>query len=239
MGGCGFPMAAAPLQNHIGNIGRSKEMDINIYALELEETNPKAHQFFCQNFYYWMQSVMEANQAFKDMGDTSRILSLDDIQERMEDWIGVLNQTQSPIEEILAAGLLFSVDGYQDIKFDWFPGSTQELKREGWGAVFSCQGHVETYRPDFVITCYCNGREKQIAIECDGHDFHEKTKQQAQRDKARDRVFAKKGITLLRFTGSEIYKDPRACIEEIESVVNNELEDLMHLEGLINRRIRK
>ena len=45
-----------------------------------------------------------------------------------------------------------------------------------------------------------------IAVECDGHEFHEKTKQQAARDKARDRD---------RFTGSEIWKDPGACADEV------------------------
>ena len=51
-------------------------------------------------------------------------------------------------------------------------------------------------------------------IECDGHDYHERTKEQAARDKKRDRFFASKGYKVLRFTGSEIWADPEAVAEE-------------------------
>lgn len=47
-----------------------------------------------------------------------------------------------------------------------------------------------------------------LAIECDGHDFHEKTKAQASRDKRRDRELASAGAPVVRFTGSEIFRDP-------------------------------
>ena len=30
--------------------------------------------------------------------------------------------------------------------------------------------------------------DKQMIVECDGHDFHERTKEQASRDKERDRL---------------------------------------------------
>lgn len=52
-----------------------------------------------------------------------------------------------------------------------------------------------------------------IAIECDGHNFHEKTKEQAAHDKARDRELQSGGIRVLRFTGSEIWKDALGCAE--------------------------
>lgn len=47
-----------------------------------------------------------------------------------------------------------------------------------------------------------------IAVECDGHDFHEKTKAQAQRDKKRDRDLQSIGWNVARFTGSEIFNTP-------------------------------
>lgn len=53
----------------------------------------------------------------------------------------------------------------------------------------------------------------------DGHEFHEKTKQQAQYDKKRDRKLTKLGYKILRFTGSEIYNDVRKCIMEVEDLI--------------------
>ena len=54
-----------------------------------------------------------------------------------------------------------------------------------------------------------------VIVECDGHDFHERTKEQAARDKKRDRYFQASGNPVLRFTGSEIYKDAWGCASQI------------------------
>ena len=56
---------------------------------------------------------------------------------------------------------------------------------------------------------------KRLIVECDGHDFHERTKEQAARDRARDRVAQLEGLPILRFTGSEIWNDPSGCADEI------------------------
>jgi very-short-patch-repair endonuclease len=57
--------------------------------------------------------------------------------------------------------------------------------------------------------------ERQIIVECDGHEYHEKTKEQARRDKKRDRRLQTLGFPVYRYTGSEIYKNPMECAIEI------------------------
>ena len=76
---------------------------------------------------------------------------------------------------------------------------------------------IGPYRVDFIIAVVQHGTLEQhwTIIECDGHDFHERTKAQAQRDKARDRYLVGRGYRVLRFTGSEIYRDSAAVWEEI------------------------
>jgi hypothetical protein len=64
---------------------------------------------------------------------------------------------------------------------------------------------------EFAIGDQCH----KVAVECDGHEFHERTKEQAQADKARDRLLQRHGIRALRFTGSEIWEDPDKCAFEI------------------------
>ena len=49
----------------------------------------------------------------------------------------------------------------------------------------------------------------KYAIECDGHEFHEKTKEQAARDKKRDNIIQSQGWKIFRFTGSEIWHDAK------------------------------
>lgn len=56
---------------------------------------------------------------------------------------------------------------------------------------------------------------RKLIVECDGHDFHERTKEQAKRDRSRDRRALLHGIEVMRFTGSEIWNDPWGCAGEV------------------------
>jgi len=82
------------------------------------------------------------------------------------------------------------------------------------------QFEIETeglkYRADFAIVVGLEkGGGKFILIELDGHQFHEKTNAQAQRDKFRDRMLQKAGYPVLHFTGSEVYGAPEKVMAEI------------------------
>lgn len=84
-----------------------------------------------------------------------------------------------------------------------------------------------TYRLDFVV--YCDGGF--IDIECDGHDWHDRTKQQAAADRSRDRELSRHGIHVYRFTGSEIVHYADRCAAEV-------YEMLSFLNGLERQRLR-
>jgi very-short-patch-repair endonuclease len=79
--------------------------------------------------------------------------------------------------------------------------------------MFTCQHRVnDGYIVDFLLTtCF---PEIVIAIEIDGHDWHEKTKEQAQKDKERGRYLLRNGYHVIRFTGSEVYTKPDDCAKE-------------------------
>lgn len=69
-----------------------------------------------------------------------------------------------------------------------------------------------SYRLDFVLE-YRHIRPEghatvYVDIECDGHDYHERTKEQAERDKTRDRELQMLGYAVARFTGSQINRNP-------------------------------
>lgn len=79
------------------------------------------------------------------------------------------------------------------------------------------------YRVDFKIDVDLLDRvgmpesptETIIFIELDGHDFHEKTKQQATNDKIRERALSDKCDALLRYTGSEVYQNPYQIVSDV------------------------
>jgi very-short-patch-repair endonuclease len=78
----------------------------------------------------------------------------------------------------------------------------------------------KTYRIDFAM--FVGGSADPIAfVECDGHEFHERTADQAERDRSRDRVIQDHGIPILRFTGREIYRDPYRCAGELLAIAGN------------------
>jgi very-short-patch-repair endonuclease len=73
-------------------------------------------------------------------------------------------------------------------------------------------------RVDFAY--FISGKpEPCLFIECDGHNFHERTPEQAERDRRRDRLMQEAGIPVLRFTGREIYRDPSGCAFQISRFI--------------------
>lgn len=64
------------------------------------------------------------------------------------------------------------------------------------------------YRVDFILM------DARLIIELDGHDYHS-SKEQLRNDAQRQRYLAKAGYTIIRFTGSEIYEDCAACVQEV------------------------
>jgi very-short-patch-repair endonuclease len=112
----------------------------------------------------------------------------------------VIGSPQSPIEKLI-------VDA---------------LQRTTWPsnhAYLSCQFQMppSRYIVDlFFWETFSNGFfTKGIVVECDGHDFHEKTKDQVRRDKSRDRWIQAQGYPVMRFSGSEIYRNSETCCREI------------------------
>ena len=145
-----------------------------------------------------------------------------DYRDKME---RICSKCQSPIERILYRALYLEKPGGE---FCFFGGSTPQdydsLWRSGtdWGTDQSIGGaYVQVdfgnYRADFYMEAFELNTKKRwftAVIECDGHDFHERTKDQVRRDKKRDRWFQTRGIQTIRFAGSEIWKDPLKYAEE-------------------------
>lgn len=77
------------------------------------------------------------------------------------------------------------------------------------------QFKIDNYTVDFLLRYVMDGKTKTVIVECDGHDFHEKTKEQVSKDKKRDRHLVTGGHLILRFSGSEIVSDPDAVIQSI------------------------
>lgn len=129
---------------------------------------------------------------------------------------GIFSLCGSPIEELFLATM--AQNG-----FTWNSGygchpNVPPYSGECSGGHVWQQLPVLGYKLDFAIVR--DGADTGVAIELDGHDFHERTKEQAQHDKSRDRKLQAAGWRVLRFTGSEVWKDPAKCVREAISLAD-------------------
>lgn len=129
-----------------------------------------------------------------------------------------IRKCESPIEQLLCYAMEAKLPHFTKTKMTTICLHPQEKIKTDSG----------NYRVDFLVQ-FCIFKRgfpdewKYLVVECDGHNFHEKTKTQVARDKKRDRSIQSLGYPILRFTGSEIYRDPDACVNEIASFIDNAL----------------
>lgn len=174
----------------------------------------------------------------------SRIFGFDLLQEQVLDRIaGQIGSLQgldsgnwphgdTPIEK------LFSLSLYLHYRFNilerldvWFPKILpleKMLADPEWREflLVSRQVQVGDWRVDFMIHHYQHlsfdgkkGEWQSLIVECDGHEFHERTKEQAARDRSRDRRATSNSVPIFRFTGSELWGDPLGCAKQVADFV--------------------
>lgn len=161
------------------------------------------------------------------------------IGERMSQLCDLYNAgaPRSPIEAQLGAALLWLNQDWAGFpRVDYFDGPKDHFSQFGPSTelIFQLtpQASIGSYRVDFLLWFAMGNHFGGVAIECDGHAFHEKTKEQASKDKFRDRFILAAGFPTMRFTGSEIFKDPISCCDQISLVLGRILQRVSRDGGL-------
>lgn len=122
---------------------------------------------------------------------------------------GHMRNLESPLEAAFLAWWMVVSHRREDIGIDW----QQEVAANG-----------TTYRLDFVIEPTKYGFLEgligapdcpRIAVELDGHEFHEKTKAQVTYRNRRDRELQAAGWIVLHVSGSEFNADPEKVVAEV------------------------
>lgn len=75
------------------------------------------------------------------------------------------------------------------------------------------------YRVDFAIPVKYWDCYKTYIVECDGHEFHQKTKAQVERDNSRMRDLQTAGYTVIRFSGTEIFHKAVKCAWDVRKII--------------------
>lgn len=181
---------------------------------------------------HWAAGQYAINNIENDPRDDKAFLLR--LEEANNAWLA--EEIGSEIEAIFHAFALFSSDGFQDINYDMFSGAFEPPE---WGTYYNRQVRIDRYTVDFLFTMNCKGAKRYLVVECDGHAFHERTREQAAHDKRRDRNLMRAGFQVMRFTGAELFRDPVKCIEEVESVIHDLLCECMADAGMLNKGSRQ
>lgn len=114
-------------------------------------------------------------------------------------------ESESPAEDVFAAWF-YAVRRIESVPFE-----LDEQKE-----VTTPNG--KKYRLDFALE-YVPVNEHRtalpIAIEIDGHAFHEKTKEQVSYRNTRDRALQAMGYQVFHFSFSELTSEPQRCVDEV------------------------
>jgi hypothetical protein len=144
----------------------------------------------------------------------------------------------------IEAAAAYLADAHRDHVSRWLSNSTLESPLEAawyvWWSAMSRAGDIDDstvtwraqqdviacgrkYRLDVVLMPQLPLKARaeavnipvaKIAVELDGHDFHERTREQVAYRNQRDRDLQSDGWQVLHFSGSEMHRDPAKCVAE-------------------------
>jgi hypothetical protein len=89
-----------------------------------------------------------------------------------------------------------------------------------------------TYIVDFVFFTISG----KVAVELDGHTYHERTPAQATRDRAMDRSFQLDQVPILRFTHLELTRYMPSCLSDVQRMVRL-LDDQFTVNELVHSEV--
>lgn len=161
------------------------------YADEFEKLPPKAREIY----FYAMENLVQQHKNITTLIVDPPFAGSEDCQ--------------SPIEKILyvACNIVFRI---RDNELDKSVIGTSIFPQ------FSIETEKKNYCADFIIVLEkFVGKCVDVIVECDGHEFHQKTKAQVERDNQREYDIKKMGYDVLRFSGSQIYNNPFKCANDI------------------------
>ena len=141
-----------------------------------------------------------------------------------------IERCESPLEEKLAHGFA-NLAGFEWRRPEDDPWEVGRWP--GWLLALLAQPQYGPYRADFGISTWVHEDNEptpfNVIIEVDGHAYHERTPEQAEYDKSRDRFMTATNANIFRFTGREVWRHAEACASEVLTYVTRIQQQ--HLEG--------
>lgn len=118
---------------------------------------------------------------------------------------------QSPLERQLFLELSKTyIRFYSQYPLNWY-GENISTEGKSYGDANNNFKEVLT-----VVDFYIEKRNTKLCVYTDGHSYHERTEEQAQRDRNIDRKLQELGFQVLRYTGKDVKENIEKIINEIK-----------------------
>jgi Protein of unknown function (DUF559) len=154
---------------------------------------------------------------------------------RTEELVTAAAVCESPIEVAMLCALTLSGYDYWDellFRADKreFGTTGRHFRDPSYQLIIEPQSQLGDFRVDFLLTGrlkhfhldekgglgdFAYWEERKLVLECDGFDFHDRTREKASRDRERDRSLQSLGYRVYRYTGSDIWADVFKGAEEV------------------------
>lgn len=153
-------------------------------------------------------------KSFNELPDKAKelcFISIFKLQNFDDSILETVSECESPIEKIFF--IAFEVT--KELRSNEIPKDYLDILTLPQYPI-SYENH-EYYADFMIILENINDSRKSVdlIIECDGHDFHERTKEQVKHDNERTLILKKHGEDVLRFSGSQIYNEPVKCANDV------------------------
>ena len=132
---------------------------------------------------------------------------------------------RTPIEQILYLSLILNKQDNEYI-FEIHPQKSIKYEDKNYKVDFL----VERVKPNKECKNY-RILNYPIIVECDGFEFHS-SKEQMNNDYKRENNLKSMGYNVIRFTGSQIFKEPEKCCELIYNLVKKAIDNEEYTEEI-------
>lgn len=127
-------------------------------------------------------------------------------------FMNAFSRCESPIEQAYCM-TLFQADGVHAIPGDFEPAALKTMATDRPRLFVFAQQPIEPFRADFLLVgrSPLEAEPRFVIVECDGSAYHE-TREQQRRDAHRQATLQRTGFRVIRFTGTELYREPRVVL---------------------------
>ena len=130
---------------------------------------------------------------------------------------------KSPIEQIFITA--FELYCRLENKKSIFLFPQKEISCNGKKYYIDFEFEADDYLTYLTFGEEIKNNKFKLAIECDGYEFHQKSKEQVQRDNEREYDLKISGYDILRFSGTQIYNAPLKCAKDIYDYIIQKIKE--------------